>query len=121
MKAHLDAGKRLVVYAGGSQQTIYADPVVNHAFRAWHDWCHYTGRHDLSFEGEVGVCKLQRRHLLELYGNSPQIERWSAIVNAEIIGQATFFDYHKRVPVDQRGFVEAYLKDPHLALTYSLF
>src|SRR5258705_7260352 len=69
LKAHLDAGKRLVVFSGGSARTIYADPAVNHAFRAWHDWCHYTGRHDLTFQGEIGVCKLQRRHLLELYGD----------------------------------------------------
>jgi hypothetical protein len=34
LKAHLDAGKRLVVFSGGSQHTIYADPAVNHAFRA---------------------------------------------------------------------------------------
>jgi hypothetical protein len=34
LKAHLDAGERLVVYSGGSQHTIYADPAVNHAFRA---------------------------------------------------------------------------------------
>jgi hypothetical protein len=121
LKAHLDAGKRLVVFSGGSQHTIYADPTVNHAFRAWHDWTHWTGQHDLTFQGEQAVCADQRRHLIKLFGNTPQIERWAAIINAEIIGQATYFEYHKRFPVDQRGFAEAYLKDPHLALVYSLF
>jgi hypothetical protein len=55
LKAHLDAGKRLVVFSGGSARTIYADPAVNHAFRARHDWCHYTGGHDLTFPGEIGI------------------------------------------------------------------
>ena len=121
LKAHLDTGKRLVVYGGGSQHTIYADPAVNYAFRAWHDWSHWTGQHDLTFQGEIAVCADQRRHLIEVFGNTPQIDRWAAIINAEIIGQATYFEDHKRFPVDQRGFVEAYLKDPHLALTYSFF
>jgi hypothetical protein len=37
LKAHLDARKRLVVYGGGSEHTIYGDPAINYAFRAWHD------------------------------------------------------------------------------------
>jgi hypothetical protein len=121
LKSHLDAGKRLVVFAGGSQHTIYADPAVNHAFRAWHDWTHWTGQHELTFQGELAVCDAQRKHLIELLSDTPQTRYWSEIINAEIIGQATFFEYHKRFPDDQRGFVEAYLKDPHLAPTYSLF
>ncbi|MBZ0227979.1 MAG: hypothetical protein K8F58_05935 [Bauldia sp.] len=43
LKAHLDAGQRMVVYAGGCDHTIYADREINYAFRAWHDWCHYAG------------------------------------------------------------------------------
>jgi hypothetical protein len=121
LKTHLDAGKRLVVFSGGSQHTIYADPAVNHAFRAWHDWTHWTGQHDLTFQGELAVYDAQRKHLIELFGDNSRTRYWSEIINAEIIGQATYFEYHKRFPVDQRGFVEAYLKDPHLALTYSLF
>ena len=35
--AHLDAGRRMLVYSGGAEQTIYGDPEVNYAFRAWHD------------------------------------------------------------------------------------
>ena len=53
LKAHLDAGKGLVVYDGGCAGTIYANPAVNHAFRAWNDWSHWRGDHDFSVEGEV--------------------------------------------------------------------
>jgi hypothetical protein len=121
LKAHLHAGKRLVVYGGGSEHTIYGDPAVNYAFRAWHDWTHWTGQHDLTFQGEKAACAAQHRFLIELFGNAAQIDRWAKLISAEIVGQATYFQWHKRFPVDQRGFVEAYLKDPHLALTYSLF
>jgi hypothetical protein len=121
LKAHRDAGRRMLVFGGGSEHTIYADPAVNHAFRAWHDWTHWTGQHDLTFQGEIAVCADQRRYLIDTFGNTPEIERWSEIIKAEIIGQAAYFEDHKRFPGDQRGFVEAYLKDPHLALSYSIF
>src|SRR5215831_8328009 len=95
LKTLLDAGKRLIVYSGGSSSTIYAEPRVNYAFRAWHDWSHWTGSHDLSFDGEVGVCRRQQAHLLELYGDTEQTRRWCQLVHAEIIGQATYHLYHK--------------------------
>src|SRR5208282_1357378 len=68
--AHLDAGGRMVVYSGGSERTIYGDPEVNFAFRAWHDWCHWRGRHDFSQEGERVACAMQSEHLVTLYGES---------------------------------------------------
>ena len=75
LKAHLDAGKRLVVYDGGSEGTIYVTPAVNHAFRAWHDFSHWTGKHDFSVRGECAVFAMQRQHLLDLYGDNKQTER----------------------------------------------
>jgi hypothetical protein len=121
LKALLDAKQRLVVYSGGSSNTIYADPEVNYAFRAWHDWSHWTGNHDLTFRGEVAVCATQRRHLIELYGDTPQTRRWSELIRAEIIGQGTYYLYHKRFPEDQRSFVEAFLTGPDEALSWNLW
>src|ERR1700740_2191463 len=62
LKRLLNAGDRLVVYSGGSSSTIYADPNVNYAFRAWHDWSHWSGNHGLSFQGEIAVCERQQAH-----------------------------------------------------------
>jgi hypothetical protein len=121
LKALLDAGGRLVVYAGGSEHTIYGDPGINYAFRAWHDWTHWTGRHDLTFEGEVAACASQQRHLLLLYGDTVQTRRWCEIIRAEIIGQGTYYRYHKRFPDDQCGFVQAFLEDPDRALLWPLW
>lgn len=121
LRAHLDAGKRLVVYSGGCEGTIYVDPAVNHAFRAWHDFSHWKGGHDFSVEGECGVFEMQRRHLLDVYGESPETRRWIEILRAEVIGQRLFYEYYKRYVDDQRGFIEAYLKDPRAALSLGPF
>jgi hypothetical protein len=121
LKAHLDAGKRLVVYSGGCEGTIYADPAVNHAFRAWHDFSHWKGEHDFSAEGECGVFAMQRQHLLYVYGDAEQTRRWIEILRAEVIGQRLFYERYKRFVDDQRGFIEAYLQDPEATLLWSLW
>ena len=109
--AHLDAGGRMVVYSGGSEQTIYGDLEVNFAFRAWHDWCHWRGRFDFSHEGERAACAMQGDHLIARYGESAQTRRWRRILQAEIIGQRDYFDRHGKFPEDQRAFVAAYLAE----------
>jgi len=108
--AHLDAGRRMLVYSGGAERTIYGDPEVNYAFRAWHDWCHWRGRHDFSLSGERATCVMQSTHLVALYGESPQTAWWRRILHAEVIGQREYFDRHGVFPDDQRVFVESYLR-----------
>jgi hypothetical protein len=116
LKAHLDAGQRLAVWSGGSHATIYDDPSVNYAFRAWHDWCHWRGDHDFTLAGEMSACEMQCDQLVMRFGDSPTTRLWCRIVRAEIIGQALFFDRHGRFPGDQRAFVESYLRNPTGAL-----
>ena len=116
LKAHLFAGKRMVVWSGGSEATVYGHRSVNFAFRAWHDFCHWKGGHDFTLEGEIAACQMQCRHLVEFYGDSERIQVWCSLLRAEIVGQALFFHRHKRFPDDQRSFVAAYLVDPDIAL-----
>ena len=111
LKTHLDAGKRMLVFSGGSDATIYGDPEVNWCFRAWHDWCHLRGNHSLSLAGEQATCAMQAQHLLSLYGKGPNVRRWISIIHAEIIGQADFYREHGHFPVDQYEFVVRYLGD----------
>jgi len=119
LKNHLDAGKRLVVYSGGSNGTIYADPEVNYAFRAWHDYTHWKGSFDFSVEGETAVCQEQCRQLVERYGDSAR--RWCGILRAEVIGQRLFYQRHKKYVSDQRAFIEEYIRDPEITLMWSLW
>lgn len=121
LKAHLDAGRRLVVWAGGSQGTVYADPCVNYAFRAWHDWSHWSGNHDFSLDGEIATCEMQCRQLVGSFGDTVRTKRWCAIIRAEIIGQGLYYHRHKRFPEDQRAFVREYVRDPEAAIAWSLW
>jgi hypothetical protein len=118
LKGHLADGKRMLVYKGGSDRTIYGDPEVNWCFRAWHDWCHWRGEHDLTHDGEQAVCAMQNQHLLALYGSGETLDRFCKIIDAEVIGQAEYYRYHKRFPDDQHGFVKAYLECPGAALMW---
>jgi hypothetical protein len=112
-RAHLDRAKQMLVWSGGSENTIYAEPEVNWAFRAWHDWCHYRGTHDFTPEGERSVFELQRSHLLLFYGDSLQTRRRIRILRAEVIDQQEYFYKYGHYPHDQRAFVETYLKETH--------
>jgi len=111
--AHLDAHQSMLIWSGGSEKTIYGDPEVNYAFRAWHRWCHWRGRHDFSFEGEYAAYQTQAGHLVTLYGDCPRTHWWHSILYAEIIGQHEYRDVHGHFPDDQRAFVEAYLARQH--------
>jgi hypothetical protein len=110
LKAHLDLTKCMVVWSGASESTIYACPEANWAFRAWHDWCHYTGRHEFTPGGERAVFEMQKLHLLLLYGDCATTRRWIDILRAEVIGQQEYFYEHGHYPEDQRAFVEAELR-----------
>ena len=121
LKALLDSGKRLLVWSGGCEQTIYTHPNINVAFRAWHDHCHWVGGYDFSLEGEIAACDLQCRQLLEHHGDNPVTRCWCALIRAEVIGQALYYQRHKRFPEDQRAFVAEYLIDPEPALLWPLW
>lgn len=79
-------GDPLTVWSGASDGTIYADPAVNWAFRAWHDATHIAGRYDFTLAGETATCEAQ--------------------IRAEIVGQAQYAAAHGHFPVDQAAFVQ---------------
>lgn len=116
LRAHLDAGKRMLVYNGGCEGTIYGDPEVNYAMRAWHDWCHYRGNNDFSVAGETANCRMQQDQLIKLYGDCETTRRWCRILEAEVVGQRLYYERHKRYVQDQRAFVLHYLANPAAAV-----
>lgn len=92
----------LTVWDGASDNTIYGDANVNHAFRAWHDALHLKLNASFTLEGEILVAKEQSRLIgSDLLGD---------ILIAEVKGQAEYFNKHGQFPVNQVEFITNYLK-----------
>jgi hypothetical protein len=92
----------LVVWAGASDSTIYGDPSVNHAFRAWHDSLHLKLNAPFTLEGERLVAIEQAR----LVGS----DTMGNILIGEIVGQAEYFAKHGEFPANQVEFMLNWLK-----------
>lgn len=115
--ALLDSGKRMVVYSGGSEATIFGNPVVNYAFRAWHDWHHWQGKLAFDPEGEREACARQIEELREHYGHNPLTDRWAELLDCEINGQVAYAQAHNGdFPQDQLAFATSYLEDASKAI-----
>jgi hypothetical protein len=91
----------LVVWDGASDNTIYGDATVNHAFRAWHDSLHLKLNADFTLKGEYRVACKQASQLGDGYAR---------IIMAEIEGQARYFEKYGQFPTDQLAFILQYIK-----------
>lgn len=117
LKAQYDCG-RMVVWDGASDDTVFAEPRVNYAFRAWHDLTHIVYQCPFTIDGESEALNMQLIDLLEFFPGIPTetMARWKAILVAEVDGQGEYNARYGRFPVNQRAFVEAYLVDKRDAL-----
>lgn len=95
---------RITVSSLHSDMTIYGDPEVNFAARAWHDACHILAGAPFNDEGERAVAELQKQQLRAVYGEASS-RLFCAIVDAEVIGQLDYKATHGEFPRDQRAFV----------------
>lgn len=112
LNAQIDATGRMLVYSGNSDCTVYGSPEVNWAFRAWHDWCHWKAQHPFNLAGERACLEMQRQHLRTVYGDThPDLPVWDAVLEAEVIGQATYHDATGEFPVDQVTFTRELIEE----------
>ena len=102
---------RITVWDGGSERTVYGDPEVNHAFRAWHDATHLRHRWDFTLAGERNVATNQR-----MVAFADGRTRLAQVLFADVYGQALYYARHSAFPEDQIAFVAAYLADRDTAL-----
>lgn len=86
----------LIVWSGASQDTIYGDASVNHAFRAWHDSIHIKQCLPFTLEGEAAVARIQANEIGGQYAD---------IILAEIDAQAQYFSLHGKFPEHQLNFM----------------
>ncbi len=73
IKAIYDKTGRVLVSSAHCDNTIYSDPSINVALRAWHDFIHVTKGYKFTREGEAAVCKEQQKqavHYLSKIGVS---------------------------------------------------
>lgn len=99
---------RVIVWEGASDGTIYSDPKVNHAFRAWHDACHIAGEHGFTLDGERATCERQIASLRIHFPRAPIFI--DTLLRAEVIGQAEHFARTGEFPADQAAFIADYLR-----------
>ena len=111
----LKALDRMCVSSGHSEGTIFGDPEVNYAFRAWHDACHLLGDYPFTLEGETDACSMQCNQLVALYG-AEKAGPWCKMLRAEVIGQACYIERWHEFPVNQVKFDLAYLINPDATL-----
>jgi len=105
LNAHIAKTYRMVVWNGASHNTIYGSPEVNWAFRAWHDWCHWRYQLPFTPEGERAAAYVQIAHIVRLYGNDWDAIDYAALILAEVVGQAAFYEATGQFPEDQVAFV----------------
>jgi hypothetical protein len=109
LKYEFQARGRITVYDGGCSNTIFDDPDINVMFRAWHDWCHLKGNYDFRLVGEMQAAYMQMEHVVTLYGDGETGQQLCALIDAEVIGQAQYYQLHTKYVQNQRAFVEAYI------------
>ena len=113
LKAHVDKTKRFAVWAGASDTTIFGDPEVNYAFRAWHDWCHYLINAEFDHAGESAVCKLMQEQCRAIFGTNTEFD---ALIEAEVMGQLNYKRVYGEFPRDQAAFTRVVLANPEVGV-----
>jgi len=109
LKAEMAARGRITVYSESSDSTVFDCREVNQAFRAWHDWCHLVLDAPFNLEGETRACREQERHIFARYGDGDTGQELAALLRAEVIGQAKYYQLHKRYIQNQRAFAVDYM------------
>lgn len=92
------------VWIGGSDHTIYSSPVINHAYRAWHDSFHLSLGAEFHPRGEARVNAAQQSAALH-YGLCEESLR---ALHFDTWGQVAYSARHDgEFPTDQAAFVAA--------------
>ena len=94
---------RVCVDGRHSLMTIYGDPEVNYAFRAWHEATHIRLNAPFTRAGEARVCAAQQADVAKLYGRREAF-MFAHILHCEILEQAEELERTGRFPADQRAF-----------------
>lgn len=103
---------RVLVWTGASDNTIFGDPSVNHAFRAWHDYIHITKGFAFNVQGErlayLEHCKQIDLYLSHRFNRLDRLHMFR-MLDIEVNYQACHMQMWGEFPVDQRAFMKQHL------------
>lgn len=102
---------RITVWNGASDRTVYGSTEHNFMFRAWHDWCHWKAQSEFTLAGERDALAMQLNHLATVYPSHPDSKLWEVILEAEVIGQATYHEETGEFPIDQLAFTTSLVEE----------
>lgn len=105
--------KRLLIWNGASDNTIFNNPQSNLDFRAWHDFIHITENLAFTPEGEKAVCRIQQLQVIKYYSDMlkpEQIKEIILILEAEINEQVNHFEKTGEFIQDQKAFTDFHVK-----------
>jgi hypothetical protein len=100
IRAYQDS-KRLVIWSGASDKTIYGAPEMNYLFRAMHDLAHIQCMADFTLSGETRVAL----HQMSQVGTE-----LAKIIRIEVISQIEFLNQYGNFPENQVNFTINQLK-----------
>lgn len=108
LREHVANTGRILVSSENSDNTIFADPEHNYAFRAWHDWTHWHTLSGFDLVNETNVAMRQISDLAKVF--SPRFaDKYKALILAEVVGQALYREITGEFPVAQRSFDRTFL------------
>jgi len=102
--------KKIHIWNGESEKTIFGDSKFNLYFRAWHDYIHIKYGFGYSQTDEAIVSDIQKNQLPKDW----IFER--ELIHAEIVGQAHYNYINNSFVKEQRLFTIEYLQDTVKAL-----
>lgn len=94
---------------------IMGRPEEQHAFAAWHDYCHVKLSASFDPPGEKRVQRCMVQHLAAWRAKHPErcnaaeFRRAAAVLAANNIGRLDYWTRHGDAPADARMFTEGYL------------
>lgn len=109
MNKLLSHQRKLRIWLGASDNTIYTSKTANLAFRIWHDYLHCKLYAGFDEHGERRVFAAQSNHLARRLGGALV----AYLFEADTYGQLEYHLKHGKFPDNQLEFAIQYLYDKH--------
>ncbi|SRR6266567_1148719 len=108
--ADISERRRVTVYTGHSDNTIFGFKEIHWDFLAWHEWTHWALCAPFTLDGELDVAHRQCADLARVYGHGVRTTEWQQVIMAEVYGQALFQEAHDEFPTNPFAFDATWLR-----------